>query len=150
MATVKRISKFNKLVLDQSFLEEEFYENAMLLGIVCPLNAHRLAWQLDTFLGFKLIRQHDFTIEVGDIAFPVYYLHELDKMMEHIVYTNRRSGAYLLPEIKNIDYIWLIKGNNDLKGYQQEIVQRLQLMPSIESCFSIPLAPLKSKHLLIV
>ena len=150
MATVKRTSKSTKLVLDSSFLEEEFYENAILLGIVCPLNSHRFAWQLDTFLGFKLIRHHDFTIEVGDITFPVYYLHELDKMMEHIVYANRRSGAFLLPEIKNIDYIWLIKGNNDLKGYQQEIVQRLQLMPSIESCFSIPLAPLKSKHLLIV
>lgn len=150
MAAVKRSSKSAKLVLDQSFLEEEFYENAILLGIVCPLNSHRFAWQLDTFLGLKLIRNHDFTIEVGDIAFPVFYLHELDKMMEHIVYANRRAGAYLLPELKNIDYIWLLKGNNNLQGYQKEIVQRLQLMPSIESCFFIPLSPLKSKHLLIV
>lgn len=142
--------KHKKLVLDQAYLEEEFFENSLMLGLVCPLASYKFIWQLQTSLNFDFRRNHDFDVAVNECHFPIYYLQETDKMIEHFIFANRRQGNYLIPELKNIDYVWLLKGNNALMPYRAQIVDKLKLISSIDSCFHVPIESLKSKHLLIM
>ena len=142
--------KPKKLILDQAFLEEEFFENSLLLGIVCPLSYYRFIWNLHTLLNFDFRRNHEFEIKLTDMYFPVYQMTEKDKIMEHFIFVNRKKSTFLLPELRNIDFIWMIKGNNDIISYQHDIVNKLKNMTMIDSCFQIPITQLKSKHILIV
>ncbi len=145
-----KTGKQKKLILDQAYLEEEFFENSLMLGLVCPLASYKFIWQLQTFLQFDFQRNHDFDVEVKGCHFPIFYLQEIDKMIEHFIFANRRQGVYLVPELKNIDYIWLLKGNNGLLPYRADIVEKLKKVSSIDSCFHVPIDSLKSKHLLIM
>jgi hypothetical protein len=139
-----------KQVLDNSMLEEEFFEDVILLGIVCALPSYQLIWHINQAFNYQFGRNHEFEIEVKGNFYEVYTYEEHEKMIGHTIYTNRRQTSFLLEEAKNIDFIWMIKGAYLPPEYADFPSGYLNRMKYLTHSFVLNTQQLKSKHLLIL
>lgn len=142
--------KQKKLVLDNAILEEEFFEDALIIGIVCPLPSYKFIWHINQAFHFDFIRNHEFEIETKDKFFEVYQFIEHDKLIEHIMYTNRKGTDFLLDDVKNVDFIWMIKGGYLQDRYAIQLADLLKNMNIVNYCVSIDSNQLNSRQHLIL
>ena len=142
--------KGKKLILDNSMLEEEFFEDTQLIGIVCPRPSYQFIWQLNQSFNYSFERCHDFEVCVKEIFFEVFRFEEKEKMVEHFIFTNRKKTHYLLEEAKNIDFIWMIKGSYLDAHYAIALPNFLKEIKMIDYCFMLNASQLKSKQHLII
>mgnify|MGYP000862321996 FL=1 len=142
--------KSKNLVLDNSALENDFFEDVKLIGIVCASEYYRLISYINQCLGFAFVKNHELEILIHDRYFPVFEFVDDEKAMEHYIFCNRRGTHFMMPDAKNIDFIWLVKGNTQ---YQESITQlpiSLKKVPGIDFCFDIKSTSLKMRQLLII
>ena len=149
MATLKN-NKPKKLVLDQSTLEEEFFEDVELIGLVSARKPYQLIWHIHRELGYPFVLDHEFEIIVDDQHYPVYYLQESIKQIEHFIFVNRMGQNTMLTEAKNIDFIWMIKGGLHEKDFIKNLINMLQSLTAVDYVFQVDIKNLKSKQLLII
>ncbi|MBL7767144.1 MAG: IPExxxVDY family protein [Chitinophagaceae bacterium] len=142
--------KTKKLVLDNAALEEEFFEDVMLIGIVSPLEPHQLIWRIQKATGFLFNRNPEHDIEINGLFFPIYQFNEKGKFIEHIIYTNRKKTDFLLPEARNTDFIWMLKGSLQHAGYESMIPSIIQQINRVDHSFIINPAHLKNRQYLIL
>ena len=53
-----------KLKIDNETLAQEFFEDAILLGIVAPIKDYQFSWQLNQLLGFNFRVNNDIEIQL--------------------------------------------------------------------------------------
>lgn len=145
-----KAKKQPRLILDDSSLEEEFFEDITLMGIVSARKPHQLAWYIREYTGYLFHRNHDFQNVKAEFIFPVFYLEEKLQCTEHFLFTNRIQKEFLIPEAKNIDFIWMIKSNMQRIELRDKILPKLSGIPSIDFAFDINPANLKSRQVLVV
>ncbi len=128
-----------KLKLDQEQLVEDFFEDTWLAGIMSPARDYQLCWQINRQLGLDFRVNNSLEIKLTkqqrSFYFTVLEYQELTKSAAHYFYNNHCKAEFLLPELKHVDYIWLIKGNY----YQAKDVRDL-----IEECRKVELVQLVS------
>ncbi|MGE7773511.1 IPExxxVDY family protein [Chitinophaga sp. NPDC101104] len=128
-----------KLKLDQDALVEDFFEDTWLAGIISQAKDYQLIWQLNKQLGFDFRVNNTLEINLAknrrSFFFTVYEHQEITKGAGHYFYNNHCKAEFLLPELKHVDYLWLIKGNY----YQQADVKAL-----IEQCRKAELVQMAS------
>ncbi len=139
-----------KQVLDNSMLEDEFFEDALLIGIVCPMPSYQFVWSINRAFNYRFERNHEYEIEVNERFYEVYSFEESEKIIAHTIYTNRKKTHYLLEEAKNIDFIWMIKGSYLPEEYAMYPSLYLNNMNNINHSVQLNPQLLKSKHLLIL
>ncbi len=139
-----------KLVLDNSMLEEEFFEDALLIGIVCPLPSYRFIWHINEAFNYPFERKHEFEVDVNKVQYEVYNYTEEEKLIDHMIYTNRKNTRFLLEEARHIDFIWMIKGGFLPQEYTKQLPEVLKQVNSVVHVFVLNPLQLKSKHLLIL
>lgn len=104
-----------KLKLDIDVLNEDFFEETRLLGIIAPIKNYQLCWQFNRLLGFNFRLNSDIEIHLRkknrNYFFNVYESKEPKSFLSHFLYHNQFDGEYLLPEFKHMDYLWLMKGD---------------------------------------
>jgi hypothetical protein len=104
-----------KLKLDIDEMEDEFFQDTRLLGIMAPLKDYQLCWLLNQLFRFKFRMNNDIEIQLNkkqrQYYFPVYQYCEPHSSMVHYIYNNQHDGEYLLPEFKHLDFLWLLKGD---------------------------------------
>ncbi|HQR92432.1 MAG: hypothetical protein B7Y15_00085 [Bacteroidetes bacterium 24-39-8] len=109
------MSQVQKLRLNMDEINEDFFEDTRLLGIMAPLKSYQLCLQLNGLLGyqFRLNTEIDIHVRKKDrnYYFSVYQSSEANSFLEHYLYHNQFDGEYLLPEFRHIDYLWLMKGD---------------------------------------
>ena len=118
-----------KLKIDNETLAQEFFEDAILLGIVAPIKDYQFSWQLNQLLGFNFRVNNDIEIQLKKkqrkYFFSIYEYQVPSTSLTHYLYNNQFDGEYLLPEFKHLDFLWLIKGDvvqaEDLKILVQAI-----------------------------
>jgi hypothetical protein len=114
-----------KLKLDQDQLVEDFFDETFLVGIASSARDYQLCWQLNRQLHFDFRVNNSLEIKLTkgprSFYFPIFDFMEPTKTVEHYLYNNHCKGEFLLPELKHIHYIWLIKGNY----YQQDDIKKL-------------------------
>ena len=116
-----------KFKIDNTELIEEFYVSTHIIGIVAPVKAYYFCWKLNQIL--KL----DFRTNVGleiqlekkqrKYFFTIYSYTERNNTRIHYIYQNQNDGEYLLPELKHLDFLWLIQDEE----MTCEELQRLQI-----------------------
>lgn len=149
-AKLMKSIKPKKLILDNSMLEEEFFEDALLIGIVCPAPSYQFIWKINDCFNYVFERNHEFEIKVRELYFEVFSFTEADKMIEHIIYCNRKQREFLLEEARNIDYIWMIKGGYLNAQYALQLAEQLKQVSIINYCVVMDHSQLKSKlHLIL-
>ncbi|HEU4552285.1 MAG TPA: IPExxxVDY family protein [Chitinophaga sp.] len=131
-----------KLKLDQDQLVEDFFDSTHLVGIVSSGRDYQLCWQINKQLHYLFRVNNSLEIKLTKhqraFYFTVFEYQEPTKSVAHYLYNNHCKAEFLLPELKNIDYLWLIKGDyyqpQDVKKLTEELrrVELVQLVSLLD------------------
>jgi hypothetical protein len=142
-----------KLKIDNDLLAEEFFENALLLGIVAPIKDYQFSWQLNQLLGFNFRVNHDIEIELSKknrkYFFAIYEYAVPATSLTHYLYNNQHDGEYLLPEFKHLDFVWLIKTEELENDYLKELMGSIKSIPGVQLVTEMTNEKIKNKQHLI-
>jgi hypothetical protein len=142
-----------KLKIDNDLLAEEFFENALLLGIVAPIKDYQFSWQLNQLLGFNFRVNHDIEIELTKknrkYFFAIYEYAVPATSLTHYLYNNQHDGEYLLPEFKHLDFVWLIKTEELENDYLKELMGSIKSIPGVQLVTEMTNEKIKNKQHLI-
>jgi hypothetical protein len=104
-----------KLVLNVDGIEDDFFTDARLLGVMSQLKNYRFCWLVNAQLNYDFRLNTDVEIQLRkkgrNYFFQVYHFCEPDCEMVHYIYHNQFEGEYLLPEFKHFDFLWLVKAD---------------------------------------
>lgn len=126
----------NKLVLDNKQLIEGFFADTRLIGIMAPIKDYQFCWHLNSGIGLDFRINNDIEIRLlkkkRDYFFGVYEYNEPTRFLSHYVYNNRFDGEYLLPELKHLDFLWLMKGDEVGDESLQETIQTIKAINGVQ------------------
>lgn len=152
-------------------LVDDFYDTSFsLLAIHCRLEDYRVAYLLNKYLGLNLSRMaRDLDYKYLAASYSVYEWYNIQNEISWNLISNvckkeedslQSSGSLfttqnkvlksynLLPEHKNVDY--LIKITNESQQLNEKILlNKIQSIPQVVTCYSIDIENLKSKDNLI-
>lgn len=126
---------------------ESTFEGA-LFGIVTQLRDYQVCWYLNKVLSFELAMMDELQIvnrkkNKTSLYSWFRYEDELDKLLVYLV-ANKHSGEYLLPEIKQPDFLLLLKGEiSDAR--KKETLEAMKKIPAFQLAVEIEYSKLKSK-----
>lgn len=143
-----------KYKLNEVLMEDEFFEETSMIGIVSALPPYRLCWVLNGLFDIDFVCETDMTINLslkgGEIAsLPVYQYQYPNSANRYLLYKLKVENTSLLPEINKMDYIWLVQtGTHDEDVL--EIAAALKRSPDIILSQILERSQLKNlKNLLI-
>ena len=142
-----------KLKIDNETLAREFFEDAVLLGIVAPVKDYQFSWQLNQILGFDFRINHDYEIQLTRkdrrYFFSIYEYAVPSTSVTHYLYNNQCDGEYLLPEFRHLDFVWLIKGECLSPDELQALMSSIKSLPSVQLVNEMTNEKIKNKQHLI-
>lgn len=136
-----------KLVVEHQFDFE-------LLGIVAPLKDYKMAWVINQVLDLKLIKAQDLVLEfIEDPKIEISkYMEKMDhgfvQLLKNKSISKRTNAAYLIPELKIMDYFLLLQDQTfelDINVY----IERLSESPHIQNVVKLDVSKIKSKENLL-
>ncbi|HVF97114.1 MAG TPA: IPExxxVDY family protein, partial [Flavisolibacter sp.] len=101
-----------KLTLDNKDLTDGFFEETRLIGIMAPVKDYLFCWQVNSLLGVDFRINNELEIQLRrkdrNYFFAVYEYSQPATCLMHYLYNNQNDGEYLLPELKHLDFLWLL------------------------------------------
>lgn len=131
-------------------LEIDYSSDFRLVGLICPLKPHKLAWTLNKSLNLDLERQKDHIVPEKEKANYqyVHFLHQTEvttiRLLKNKSAEEGASKWLLVPEHPRFDYILFIESGEH--GKETEIMEQMKNIPTIELSAFLPLASLKRKE----
>jgi hypothetical protein len=122
----------------------------LLYGIVSQEKPHRLAWLLNKIHPYKFVRIDDYELEINSKpnAFAQFIFDDEENHTQYVILSNKDESSFLIPELRNFDYLLLIKGAIDF--FEDETLKNnIKTIPSIQIIFEVETDKLKSKQNLI-
>lgn len=142
-----------KLKIDNETIAQEFFEDAILLGIVAPIKVYQFSWQLNQILGFDFRINHGYEIQLTKkerrYFFSIYEFAVPSTSLIHYLYNNHFDGEYLLPEFKHLDFVWLIKGEFVSAEELKELIGSIKSLPAVQLVNEMTNDKIKHKQHLI-
>jgi hypothetical protein len=142
-----------KLKIDNETLAQEFFEDAILLGIVAPVKDYQFSWQLNQLLGFNFRVNNDIEIQLSKkqrkYFFAIYEYQVPSSPLTHYLYNNQFDGEYLLPEFKHLDFLWLIKGDFFSADEVKILMQSIKTLAGVQLVNEMTNEKIKNKQHLI-
>ena len=142
-----------KLRMDNDLMVEEFFEGTLLLGIVAPMKSYQFCWQVNKVMQVDFRINNDFEIQLDKkkrkYYFSVYEYTEPAGSLTHYLYSNQFDGEYLLPEFKNLDYLWLMKGDTILPQALSDLQQTIKTIPAVQLVVELSNEKIRNKGHLI-
>lgn len=111
-----------KLTLD---LEYDF--DFVLIGVSCHAPDYRLSWALNKNFELDLERKDDIDLQLGKTEkgfFSFYGFNDEESHTTINLISNRCSGGYLIPEMKQMDYFlqyWGPYSDEEISDFVSEI-----------------------------
>jgi len=141
-------------ILDIVEMEEDFFEEAVLVGIVSAQPAYRLCWIINQHFDLNFIREpeHMIPLKKKDNTinhFPYFTCDLAGSSQRYLLYQLKINGAFLLPETKNMDYVWLLQTGNS-SGDAQEIARGLRSLQDVQLATVLMPSQLKNAEHLII
>lgn len=126
-----------------------------LIGISTTVREYKLAWAINNLLGIRLVKDKDLEIAFKNDTFVIIsnFIYETENSVFRLL-KNRSfeqgvgSQGFLVPELKDFDYIALISGYEDTLSLE-ELVQKMKTLTEIDYLQRINIEQLKSKENLI-
>lgn len=123
-----------------------------LVGIATSLKEYKLCYHLNQLLGCDFRKLKDLIFEPKDrtrsTQFSVIKAGSDDDKNQLIVFSNKSSGEYLLPEVSNFDYVIQVWGK-----YEDEdmrfLVDGIKQFPEVVMSAEIPIKKIKSKERMV-
>lgn len=120
-----------------------------VFAISSHVNNYRLAWGLNKYLNWNLIRKSDVVIKSGS-AQSEFSLFEFDYEEESMfisLLNNASDSGFLLPEYQQFDFILKIEGLEH--NPDNHIHSGLRKIPFIQTFVNLDIDSIKSKHNLL-
>jgi hypothetical protein len=130
-------------------LEIEYTFDFELMGIISSAKGYKLAWEVNSVLLSKLVKQKDVTIDLKRNVTASYSHYSFENEVNILkLFRNKPNEPelakhVLIPEFPHYDYIILSQGEAHMDS--KRLQELLRNIPSIELAAFIPLAALKSK-----
>lgn len=140
----------NIITIKKFDLDIEFEYDFLLYGIVSQEKAHRLAWFINRTNLFNFVRVQDYELNLGgkDCGFTQFQFHEEENHLYYTLLANRDEQSLLLPDVKNFDYLMIIKGALDF--FEEDVFKAsLKQISVVQLIYPIETEKLKSKQHLI-
>ncbi|MCX6295021.1 MAG: IPExxxVDY family protein [Bacteroidetes bacterium] len=134
-------------------LEIEYDYDFVLIGISSHEKDYRICWALNNKLGFNLVKIDP--LEIKDKKqdepshFSLFSFEQPDAFMEYFIIANRSEKGLLIPEQKQVDYFFIIRGEIENENVM-EIVRQIKESNLVQTAFRIDVNALKSKQNLIL
>jgi hypothetical protein len=142
-----------KLKIDNESIAQEFFENAVLLGIVAPIKDYLFSWHLNQIFGFNFRVNTDIEIQLSKqqrkYFFSIYEYAVPSTSITHYLYNNQFDGEYLLPEFKHLDFVWLIKGEFISAEELKTLMKSIKSIPGVQLVNEMTNEKIKNKQHLI-
>jgi hypothetical protein len=142
-----------KLKIDNESIAQEFFEDAVLLGIVAPIKDYLFSWHLNQIFGFNFRVNNDIEIvltkQQRKYFFSIYEYAVPSASITHYLYNNQFDGEYLLPEFKHLDFVWLIKGEYISAEELKTLMQSIKSLPGVQLVNEMTNEKIKNKQHLI-
>lgn len=142
-----------KLKIDNESLVEEFFHCTKLLGIVAPMKDYQFSWMVNQYMGFNFRINHNLEIQLRkkdrNYFFSIFEFQTPSCTTTHFLYNNHFDGEYLLPEFKHLDYLWLIKDEDNLGADVTSIQKWLKVLPGIQLVVEMTNEKIRNKQHLI-
>ena len=142
-----------KLKLNIDELNEDFFSDTHLLGIMGNAKSYRFCWQLNNTLGYNFRLNPDIEIHVQKKSrqyyFPVYQHTVHGTFLNHFIYHNQYDGEYLLPEFKHMDFLWLIKGDYIPDEQYKGLIKSVRAMNGVQLVAELTNEHIKTKGNLV-
>ena len=124
-----------KLVLDTNAMQKDFFEDTSMLGIATALPAYHLCWVLNRHFDINFIRDADQNISIrkkeDQYYFPIYKYDLPNSSHRYLLYKLKNGAESLLPETRQLDYLWLIETANPDEDVNR-IAREIRNIPDIQ------------------
>lgn len=145
-----------KLLLDTTAMEEDFFEGIALIGISCSLPVYRFCWLVNNKFDINFVREPslDVVMKPGKNSeekyFPVYQYLPPHTEEKYILYKIKDESSSLMPEVRKLDFLWMLQNMHEAKTEAAVIVKHLKKFPEVQLAQLLKPEKLKSLgHLLI-
>lgn len=142
-----------KLRIDNQLLVDEFFQDTRLLGIVAPIKPYQFCWHLNQVLRFDFRINNNIEIQLNkkqrNYFFSVYEYAENCGTIRHYLYHNQFDGEYLLPELKHLDFLWLIKDDIIQDDEVNDLMGSIKTIPPVQLVKEMTNEKIKNKQHLI-
>lgn len=142
-----------KLTLDINELTAEFFEETRLLGIMASMKDYQFCWQLNNLLVMDFRNKNDIEIQLNKKGrkyfFAVYHCCEPTGSLSHYVYNNQFDGEYLLPELKHLDFLWLMKGDLVSDDVLENLINTVKTFNGVQLVLELTKEKIRNKQHLV-
>ena len=125
-----------KMTLDVAAMRDDFFQDTALIGIVSALPAYRFCWLINRKFGTNFVRDSDSDVvlrgsDKEEHFFPIYKYHTDSQGFNYFIYRLKSGKETLLPEIKQLDYLWMIQSITPEKD-AEKIIHYLREITEIQ------------------
>lgn len=143
-----------KLKLQSEPGKENFFKDTCLLGIGSSLRVFQLCWHVNRMLGMEFRHYMELKCQLSNKAktgyFPVYEYVESSCFTNHYLYCNHYRAEYLLPELKHLDFFWLMQGSYYSAEEVEALMENLRRIREVQLVTAINLTDIKNlEHLML-
>ena len=127
--------------------------NFLVWGINSNMEDYRLCWHFNQVLDWQLKRIQDvrfYSPRIKDhMHFNAYkFQQKIDRYSVELI-QNKNAGNYLIPEMKNFDFLFIFQGEDDyfdVPGFSQLLTK----ITGIQSVIPVDVNSLKSRYNLLL
>ncbi len=125
-----------RMMLNMAAMQEEFFADSSLIGMVSAIPAYRFCWMLNNRFDLNFVRDAESDICLRDTQqhekyFPVYKYCAPLNGNKYLIYKLKNDKYSLLPEVGQLDYLWMIQ-RNDSESEARNLLQYLRKLPDIQ------------------
>jgi hypothetical protein len=135
-------------------MQEDFFADAALIGIVSPVPAYQFCWMLNQHFDMDFVRdaEHDICLQSNKDAqhyFAVYQYAAPLNGPKYILYKLKCEKQNLLPEAKGLDFLWMVQSSCP-DNHAEQLMGMLRTLPQVQLAHMIAPDKLKNlNHLLV-
>jgi hypothetical protein len=102
-----------KLILDTSAMQDDFFADTAMIGIGTAQQGYRFCWLLNQHFDTNFLRdpEQNICLQKKDTQyyFPIYQYNLPNSGHKYLLYKLKNGSESLLPEARQLDYLWLIQ-----------------------------------------
>jgi hypothetical protein len=142
-----------KLILDIAAMQEDFFADSVMIGIVTAMPGYHFCWMLNKHFGVNFVREPDQNISLQKkdktYFFPIYQYEFPNSSHKYMLYKLKNGKESLLPETGQMDYLWMIQTANPEEDALL-IADELRNIPDVQMARLLEQEQLKSLVNLLV
>lgn len=144
-----------KLKIQNEDLSDEFFADTIVVGIVSAVKGYKFCWLINHHLSQDFRSHPDLEIHLEKrkllYYFNIYSYDDIEFNCLNLLYENESKGEYLVPELKHLDYLWLLRINDPSQINNQDILMdKLRKLDFIQMASLLNLDHIKSRENLII